>query len=288
MNDMNSTLIPKHGDEIREQAAEWLIERQRGLDPARDHRFARWLATSPRHLAEYHALEQLYQELPRVVDSAASVDELLMDLRAANELDERVVPFKAPVRSRTATRHLRPLAFAAMLAAVAVAVVVLWPTMRDQFEPAVRQWDYAAEGQVLVQPLTDDSRLILNANSKARVRYLKDVRSVLLRPGGRLVAEVKPDKRRPFKVYSGPAHVEATDPKSEAKFAVELVPEIAQGTVRVTVLEGHVQVYRDASGDIDLPPVELSANEQIDIVPFEPIPAPSKVDAARELEWANR
>lgn len=276
MIDMEFTPDPQQRSDIREQAAGWYLARRQGLDPARARQFTRWLATSPRHLAEYHAMDRLGQDLPLVVDQAAPVDELIEQLRAGD--DAVAAPAAAgPVRTAVLSRY-RPLALAAMIAFLAAAVVLLWTRMQDLLVPQTGEWLHVSmPGEVKTLLLRDGTTVILDTDSAITVRYDETGRHVMLRRG-RALFDVKRAGQRLFEVWAGPAHVVDLG----TKFSVQLIPD---GT-RVTVLEGRVEVSRDSSDGI-LGAKQLGAGEQVDIVLFRELPDPERIDVARALGWTK-
>jgi transmembrane sensor len=278
MHDMESALNPKHGSDIREQAAEWYLARKDGLAPARMQEFARWLATSPRHLAEYQAMERLGRDLPLVVHSAAAADELIERVRAADDADDTVVPFVAPGRGRArAPRRIRSRtwAVAAVLAFVAVDVVVLWPMVKERFAPQTREWTFeSARGQLLEASLPDGSELKLDTDSEVRADYDETSRTMhQLR--GKVRYKVGPGDSRQFVVRAG--NMQILDVGTT--FEVYLMPD----ATRITVLEGEVEVSVEGFTGKG----RVGAGEQLDVVSGESPGKPKTVDAAKVTAWVD-
>ena len=94
---------------IEEAAAAWLVERDRGLTPARAQEFHSWLREDPRHAAAFHALAETWA---LIGESAAVPD------------DEEA---SLAVPARTGKMAWLPLALSAA-AALAVAYAGWWRT----------------------------------------------------------------------------------------------------------------------------------------------------------------
>jgi transmembrane sensor len=267
---MESAVNAKRGSAIRDEAAEWLLARQEGLSPEKLRQFSRWLAMSPEHLAEYHAMEQLDRELPLIAKSGATVDELAQSARAPDIAIDNVRPFPSGGHGRQVRARPQfgpPLAMAAAVAFLAIGMTMVWPPLHDYFNPQARVLHYAAmHGQLLVQPLEDGSVLTLDTDSAAEVRYTRKARQVQL-VQGRALFEVVHDTNRPFEVLAGAAKIVDVG----TRFDVYLRSDATQ----ITVLEGRVEVSGAGVAGVQ----SLGANEQIRVLASQLPAAPSVVDA---------
>jgi len=277
MHDMESALNSKHGSDIREQAAEWYLARKGGLDPARMQQFARWLATSPRHLAEYHSIERIGRDLPIAVHPAASADELIERVRAADDDDDTVVRFIAPRRASTRSAGRgrgRTWAVAAVLAFLAVDVVVLWqyfarPTAEQIVSSEVgepgRQWQ-----------LDGDTSLQLDTNSAVDISAYDAGNRLVRQLYGQVNYSARHDPARPrFQVDAGDVQVQDVG----TRFGIYMMEK----ATRITVLEGEVEVSIKGVPGTRL----VVQGEQLDVVPGQAPGEPAKVDAAKVMGWAS-
>jgi transmembrane sensor len=277
---MESALNPQRASAIRDQAADWLLACQEGLNAVQMRQFARWLATSPEHLAEYHAMQRLDRDLPLALNSAASAADLLERVRVAEDGQDRVVQVARADHGGHAIRYRNPpLALAAALAVMAVALAVLWPRLTDWFAPQAHELRFtAAHGQLLTQRLEDGTVLHLDTDSAVVVRYSTKGRQVQLQRG-RATFEVEHDAARPFEVFAGAARMVDVG----TKFDVYLLPD----ATLVTVIEGRVEVSelsaQGASGS-----VLLGAGQQIRVAAGESLAGPTAVDTGKVTAYLRR
>lgn len=276
---MESALNPKPGSVIREQAAEWLLARKQGLDPGRMQEFARWLATSPEHLAEYHAMERLGRDLPLAMSSVPPVDTLVEELRKPDKDDDNVVPFTGRARARDPVRFLRrKWAVAAVLAFVAVDVVVLWPMMKEYFARQPGAYIYSSETGELGKQLELDPDSSLQLDTRSAVDYSNyEASRVVEQLYGRVDYSVRHDPgRTPFIVDAGEVHVEDVG----TRFSVYMMPD----ATRIFVLEGEVNVSVDGF----VGATRVLAHQQLDVVPGQAPGKPVTIDGdLKPLSWSE-
>jgi transmembrane sensor len=108
---------------IEAAAAAWLTLRDRGMNAAETAEFVRWLQRDPQHAATFAELDRVWKDFDRLGAVPACAAALDADLLAP-----RVRP-----------RHYRPLAWAALAAAAAIALFTVFQihTPRHTAETAV-------------------------------------------------------------------------------------------------------------------------------------------------------
>lgn len=204
---------------IEEAAATWLVERDRGLAPARARELERWLAADARHAAAFAALAETWAMLGERGAPRASEE--------ATELAE--------ARGEGAWRW-RTLAAAA---ALALGVFGWWRGAEELRE--VRHYAAASSTEVGVLrrlELPDGSVVQLNTDSAVEIRFEERVRRVQL-SRGEAHFTVARDAARPFVVSAGDVNVRVLG----TVFNVRLRSE----AVDVLVTEGKVRVQSPAS-----------------------------------------
>lgn len=228
--------------ELRRSAAEWCVLMASGTaGTAEKARFAEWVTSSPRHLAEYAAHESLWHESARFGPWLG--------------LDSRVVslyPMQHGASVARPGRGRRPR-LAALAASLAVlAVMTSWLLLASLPHGGEAPQRYAtAVGENRLLTLEDGSLVELNTASTARVEYDENRRRIRLESGEGFFT-VRKDPDRPFLVVWGKTEVRALG----TAFNVKAVDDI----LAVTVLEGSVLVSE--SDDPDAGDGEGAANWQ--------------------------
>ena len=150
---------------IEERAAQWLIERDRGLTAVREREMKSWLIADSRHAAVFDALDATWELMGEV---------------------ERVTGKPAETADRRRIIWL-PVSLAAA-AALAIAWIG-WDSARDQSSEANSPFELTAATEVGAQrqlDLPDGSIVHLNTDSAVEVRYeAKERRVRLVRVIGR-------------------------------------------------------------------------------------------------------
>lgn len=262
---------------INREACDWVAKLHDG-DPTREDLEAlqAWADQSPAHIAELRRMAKRWEEL--------------------NVLTELAVPVELP-GTRTIARSWWPVSpFARMgaigaLAAAMVAIAVLW----TQFEfgggerPAVSVYATAIGEQRLVT-LADNSTVLLNTNSRIRVDYTDEFRSVYL-IHGEAHFNVTSHPERPFQVLAGNGMFRAVG----TAFSVYLKEQ----TVELTVTEGSVEIRnaQEAAGsaevmtaDVEVRPIveagQVAVYDQY-IESIESIAPIDEVEVSRKLAWQD-
>lgn len=253
MNSRRSNVVPfaRSAAIVRQEAADWFVANEGGLDDAQRSQFAHWLKASPAHVREYLAIAQVARDLPGVIDSGASRE--------------------------VARRFRLPAALAAALGVLALGLL-LWNSGR-MTPTATEVLRFAtAHGEQATRQLADGSVLVLNTDSLVEVRYSGAERRVAIERG-QVMFDVTRDPRRPFHVSAGAAEVMVVG----TKFDVYLQPD----STLVTVVEGRVRVGTGASPEGSVA-VVLGAGEQVRVREGDAVLLPARVDAAQATAWMRR
>jgi transmembrane sensor len=278
---------------IAEQAADWLVANDEGLDARESAALAAWLKASPVHIEEFLRVAVIARDLREArTDPEYSLESVLASARAEDE---------SPVRSLwpRITAHVtgvpsrRWLTAAVTLVAVAalslglisllrttpgVPVSVPGGTMALHFE--------TGHGEQLTRRLEDNSVLHLNTDSAVTIRFSKTERLVTL-AAGQAEFEVSHDPARAFRVLTGSAEVVAVG----TQFDVHLLKD---STV-ITVIEGRVAVgpsptLRKPGTNASEAPryVQVRAHQQIRVTESDWPATPISVDAQHTTAWLHR
>jgi len=203
-------------------ASVWFARRQSGESACRgDRGLTRWLAKEPRNTAEFRRRERAWELADQLAEDP-DIQALLADAEGA----------QAAQPSRPGSRP----AWGWAAAAVLVIAVTTWHlTTRGVGN---RVYDTGV-GEFRLVVLPDQSRMMLNTATRARVAYRGSARIINLEHG-EATFEVLQDTSRPFEVHTGNVTARA--------LGTEFDVQSSSGSVTVSVLSGTVQVIR-ASGE---------------------------------------
>ena len=199
---------------IRETAARWIVQRDRGLSAAESIEFELWLAADERHALAIQCADTAWAVLDRIPDDVA-----------------RSARAKPP---RRLARYW--LAVGGLAAALAVAAFFGW---QQRGEGARHQRQITTENiahdvsRVRVMTLPDGSTVQLNVGSEIIEAFTPAERRVLIVRGEAYFTVTK-DASRPFVVRAGTVEVRAIG----TAFNVNL----RSATVEVIVTEGKVEL----------------------------------------------
>lgn len=199
-------------DDIMEEAADWLLRRHAGLDPAGEQALAAWLAQDEGHRAAFEKLAGPWQ----------AIDALAQDDAMAALREEALVP---------ATRRRWPRALAASLAVLA-GVGGLWWGLGgiDRVTTEVLETGRAQRQDFV---LADGSAVTLDAGSRVEVAMARHRRSLVL-TRGQAYFRVAHDASRPFVVAVGEREVVAVGTEFDvSRRAGQITVALTQGRVRV-------------------------------------------------------
>ncbi|MDX3911703.1 MAG: FecR family protein [Sphingobium sp.] len=202
-------------EEIRQEAARWIAERDAGLlTPGDEKARAAWLAADPLHATAYARLERTWSTMGSV------------PVKAEIHRRSTVLPFRLPARSRQWLGG----AVAACLALAIVGTAQDWPTR-------LRADAMTATGERREVVLTDGSRVELNTASAIMIDYRSERRIIHLLKG-EAAFTVAADRTRPFTVEAGDGATTA--------LGTRFIVRREGADTDVTVTEHRVRVARAA------------------------------------------
>lgn len=242
-------------DELREQAAAWVVRLNSGPSEIDLDRFSQWRNQSPMH---ERAFDQAMAAWLAVGEHAS--DPRLLAMR-------RDTLERARRSQNRWSRRAIAAAVAAMILAPLLAIgVYQWRMPEEQrFKTA------HAEQRMIV--LDDGTRMSLDAVTQVAVKYTPDVRNIELL-AGRANFEVAKDVTRPLKVKVGARTVTAIG----TVFTVEREPS----EVVVTLVEGLVAV---STGNQAQNPIELRPRQQLRMMDGGEVALRDDIDPSQALAW---
>ncbi len=257
-----------------EQAADWLVRRDRGLTPAEQDDYLQWLAADPRHGDALARQQATWREL-----------DLLSDWRPEHAREPNPALLAPPRRAaRRPFRWLVPVALAS-----AAAVVAGFFFQRDARHHSQAAADLIAVAIGYEKRFLDDGSLLeLNRGASVVVEYTAAERRVRLLTGEAHFTVAK-NPSRPFIVSAAGVETRAIG----TAFNVRL----AAGSVEVLVTEGRVQVAPSLPTPAPLPmlgvgeklSVPLENDPNLNLSPAALVPvAVGAEEIARALAWQPR
>lgn len=244
-------------DTRRQQAADWFSRLGAPQVSSDDIRhFFEW-RRDPDNARAYERIEALWSSSRRLAD----------DPEIAALTAKTLGHAAPPTRARAVVSGLwKPLAGLACVLVVA-GIAGVWALNRPlTYSTTV--------GELRTVQLEDGSRVVLDTDSRIRVRLGRDHRTILLDSGQALFV-VATDKARPFTVQAGDTRVTALG----TRFDVRRL----EGGARVTLVEGQVAVtaVHDGRGE----DWRLAPGQQV--VTAAARPAVASVDANRATSWTT-
>jgi transmembrane sensor len=243
-------MVRKPATDLEAEAARWFVRWNDATEAAgakEQSRWFGWLRRSPRHVAAYFAMDDLWARLAE--------SKVLQDFDVESWMSERrakVVSLHETSVARDASPRpvaRRPAwilwAAAGSVAGIAVGALAFWMLA------APGNSYHTGVGEQKIVRLADGSVLQLNTQSQARVAYTDGMREIELK--GEALFTVAKEVRRPFLVRTHDATVRALGTRFN-------VYEQGVGT-RVAVLEGRVRVSAASPGS----PFDLSAGEEAEV-----------------------
>jgi transmembrane sensor len=233
------------GNRIQEEAAAWAVKSQWGaLTSDEEARLRAWLAADVRHHGAYVRAEATRANIERIA------------ALAGGRVPGRFSPFGRV-----------PVALAAGLGAVAIAVALAWYAHNSGDR-------YVSEiGELRKVALEDGSSIFLNTATQAVARFDSTEREIDL-PQGEALFEVAKDPTRPFVVRVGEVTVTA--------IGTAFVVRHDGDRVNVVVTEGVVELARPGE-----PARRLIADQQAIVGADQPIAvqALNRRETERQLAW---
>jgi transmembrane sensor len=264
---------------IADEAADWVVLfEDAGTEErcALERRFTEWVRQSPMHLKEFLELHAAYCELHQVdrrdlVDvraltelPAAEVVSLFGEMGTAGALE----CCDAPRRLSQRPRQIAWGAAAAVVGCVlAGGAAYLWFTARATVYTTM-------VGEQHSSKLDDGSLVVLNTDSKVRVRYTSTQRRLQLLQGEALF-DVGTDARRAFVVDAGNVAVTALGTRFDV-YRHDLITDI-------TVAQGAVQISAGPR-----PVARVNAGEQAQVEAGGRITIRRSANIAAALAWRQR
>ena len=195
---------------VHDAAQDWLAQRQRGLDPKDERRFAAWLAADPAHRRAYASAKETWQDSGLLA---------LSDVGRARRLP------RAPFYMRRSTH----VGAAGMALAVLMGVMTVGVVERGGpfalVTPAEAATYQTSRGEIRTVTLADGSRVTLDTATVVHVHFDTASRRIDLERG-RARFEVAADDRRTFMVTVAGTQVIAHGRVFDVS-AAEAVPELA-------------------------------------------------------------
>jgi len=270
-------------DSIADEAADWFVEHDEGpLDERRAVELAAWLRTSPAHVEAFLRVAALSRELPRAAgDPQLPIESVLLDMASDRQPPGASFDPPRPRRRWRARRLLRSAgALAAIAASIAAAVLVYLGPDGQRF--GLPLTCATAHGEQRAWTLADGSRLWLNSDGRAVVRYDANERVVTVERGEALFDVAHGDERR-FRVAAGATQIVAVGTQFD-------VYRHSQTTL-VTVVDGAVAVSIGAPpatspvGVLPAGSARVGAGQQLGVDPSRPLAEPRPVDAKASIAW---
>jgi transmembrane sensor len=269
-----------YNEQICDEATEWLVRFcEHEVDGSTCTQFDTWLRASPEHVRAYLEISAFW-EAADAMSSNIEIDELVRRALAASNiipLEQTVGRVDSHPKKGLFRRRRLAVAASLLLAGLTVAFAAWWQMARYP--------TYATRiGEQRTATLTDGSTVVLNANTRIKVRFTDATRVVDLVEGQALFHVAK-NPSRPFIVFSGETRVRAVGTQFD-------VYQKTGGTV-VTVVEGRVAVFAApaesdsaSASSAQVGTVLLYAGEQVTVTPRK-LAAPRRANAAAATAWTE-
>lgn len=273
-------------DIVAQQAAQWLCELPHS-DAARRVAFVQWLKRSPTHIEEFLLASTVCASFARERAGTSDDVEHLIAEALQEPPSAEVMQLHAVADEQTSATRTRPrrgwVAAAAAICALALGVLLIAPWTVDRLNTYTTR-----TGEQRTIRLEDGSRVQMNARSSFIVRYSPEARDLELLEG-EAVFDVQHDTRRPFRVHTRDAVIQAVGTQFN-------VYRQKSGRTVVSVLEGVVRVTRDAEAlaasaspsGAPVTPVLVHAGQGADVSRDGAIERRESTDIARIMSWQNR
>jgi len=244
-----------------DQAAEWLARlHENGAGAEIEQQFMTWLQASPLHVEAYLVVAMATSESPAAQWSLSQARALPV-AEALSALTTESLPHALPQSPVWGAGRLRRWSVGGVAAICAIAAALWLRPVQAPLEP-VGQRLMTHHGESRYSTLADGSIVQLQTETSLQLRYTAAERLIKLESGRAFFKVAKGDHRR-FRVVADGASVVATG----TEFDVNL--EDQHGVV--TLVEGHVVVYADATASVE--PVNsdmaaarsLRAGQQVEI-----------------------
>ena len=210
-------------DKLETEASNWISRLDRGLSDEETNELKEWMTQHPDNHAALLALASLWDRM----DSLSRLGDLLPS------------PARRPLATRTRLRIAAALASASLLGWLGLlsidSPVDTVVSERAEVTTPDRTFETAVGEQSTVN-LTDGSQVVLNTNSRIKVKYTPQHRLVTLERG-EINVRVAEDKARPLSVKAGERIIQAVGTEFNVQISddqrIELV--VTEGRVLVGV-----------------------------------------------------
>ena len=221
-----------HPQDIEYQAAHWLAVLD-GDDPSAEQiaAFQRWKTADQAH-------RQAFEELLALWGHANLLTRLEPPARQRLLGGETAGAASASSRAQSLWPQWPGMAALSLLVVLTLVAVQPWQGSEQRYQTAVGEQQHLT--------LADNSRVILNTDSRLRVDY-QSGRRVITLDRGEAHFDVAHDPQRPFEVYAGKGRVQALG----TAFTVRLAHQ--RDDVAVYVTEGVVEVYSQSAPAAAMP-----------------------------------
>jgi transmembrane sensor len=243
--DNDTAILPP----LQQQAIEWLLRlRTHELTEAETLEFADWLSRDLSHTEAFANAEDLYE----VMSQAAQLKmEALNPSQKGGREPAVTTTLPVPQKRRANFWLVVPLGLAA---AWLFAVALVWPQQASLWDAYLSDYHTGTGEQRTVQ-LADGSRLFMNTDTAISVDYQDTARQITLHHG-QAQFTVAGDKARPFTVSAGELQVRALGTVFE-------VYKKASGDIDVSVLEHAVAASLSNGGNTQKTPVRIQQGQHL-------------------------
>ncbi len=275
----------KATEAIVEQANEWLVRLQ---DPASSltqaTQFTEWLQRSPVHVQEYLRAESTWAALSYIdPERSIDIDALLREEGQSNVISIDLAVAEIADREEPYTTRSRVTGtVAAAVAMCGLMFAAVWYLA----QPQTLLYE-TARGEQRRVVMADGSVIDMNTQSEIVVRLSDEERQVELVKGEALFKVAK-DPDRPFIVTSGLAVVRALGTQFNVyQRADQVLVTVLEGRVAVENMERTAESLPAAAANLPVPPVELVAGDQAEVIATAPI-RKLAANAERTVAWTKR
>lgn len=270
---------------ITQEAAQWFMELQTEGSACYEA-FDQWLRRSPEHIEEFLAISSVSLTLDQV-DSQRRIDIQALLAQAQTQAQANVIPLHSLTEdagnqagpARRGGRWTRRLAIAAAM--LGTVVLLPWLTQRpDTYATRV--------GEQRTFRLDDGSIVALNTQSRVAVKFSNSVREVRLLEGEAMFS-VERDARRPFRVLSGDAAVQAIGTQFNVYHTARSTTVlVVEGTVQVSTIPLKATTARAPSEPVAASvSLRVTAGEQADVLEGN-IQKKTQPDLQSMIAWRER
>lgn len=235
-------------EEINAQAAYWVAREQSGrMRESERMELREWLDASPAHALEYQLTDSLYAS-----DELSAALSLSERHSVSRDRGRIAAPLRA-LRDGIGSMGLAPVAALALslLLVMAVAMALAPEHLFGPMAPnglADGNMLRTEPGERMVVQLPDGSRIDLNGDSEAEIRFTANRRQIALRRGDALFT-VAHDVQRPFYVATGRANIRVVGTQFLIReFPATTSVDVFQGTVEIRAPHAETAMMRVTRG----------------------------------------